>query len=359
MSRLIERNKKFLADLFDGPFPGHAVAMAVPYPVPEELGDFAISDRPVSDWADWMEQRYYFEVQKTETLQDNKVPFVRLNTNTGIFAAAFGSPIHVFRGMQTNACALPAVETAAQADALSEADICKTRTLSRILEIAQIMQRRLGPEAIIGVPDIQSPFDVAALVWKKERLLLAMYDQPEAVHRLIGKCHRLLEGFLKEFRRLFPNGSLCHCPAHGWAPPELGCWLSEDDIGSISTGMFQEFVLPSLVGLSRTFGGMFMHCCAAADHQYDGLRQIPNLRGLNRVFQYPPGPRPAIEKLSDSTVFIQAWMAEPKLQEMFDLALPRTRFFIELSGATVEEAKPLYERIRRQCDALARRQQGW
>ncbi len=218
------------------------------------------------------------------------------------------------------------------------------------------VQDALGPEAIIGVPDIQSPFDVATLVWRKEDLLVAMYENPEAVHRLIEKCKQLLIAFISEFKRQFPNGNLSHCPNMAWGPQELGCWLSEDDIGSISAEMFEQFALSSLVEMSETFGGMFIHCCAMADHQYDGFAKIPNLRGLNRVFQYPPGPGPVIEKFSDTTTFLQAWMTEEARDAMLDLAAPNSRFWFQMGADTIEAAKPMYEHLRAKCQAVAEKQ---
>ncbi|MEI7902136.1 MAG: hypothetical protein WCK89_17925, partial [bacterium] len=126
----------------------------------------------------------------------------------------------------------------------------------------------------------------------------------DAVKRLVDKCQALLKQFFAEFMREFPNCNLCHCP-NAWGPPELGVWLSEDEAGSMSARMFEGFCLPNLNDLSDTFGGLFVHCCATADHQYGGFRKIHHLRGLNRVFQ-SPGPRPAIQAFSGQTVLTTA-----------------------------------------------------
>ena len=85
------------------------------------------------------------------------------------------------------------------------------------------------------------------------RYLLPLYD--------------LLAGFWDAFKVRVPECNLVHCPSY-WAPPELGCSLSEDEAGCMSTRMFEEFCLPGLVDLAERFGGMFVHCCADADHQH-------------------------------------------------------------------------------------------
>ena len=253
--------QQFLIDLFTGPFRGHAI-IAEPTGLQFDWsdGDAAISSRPVSDWAPQFVHNYEVLLKWHETLGDDNVPCASLTTGTELFAAAFGCPVHIFG--DNVPCALPLVSTAEEADALRIPDL-SARPLERIFELAQIVRERVGPDVPIGVPDIQSPFDVAALIWRKEDFLVALYESPDAVKRLTMKCHTLLKEFLTEFRRQVPNCNLCHHPRL-WLPPELGCWLSEDEAGSMNAPMFREFCLPSLVDLSETFNGLSMHCCATA-----------------------------------------------------------------------------------------------
>lgn len=350
-SRSPATTKQFLHDLYAGPFSRHAVSM-MPVLPPIPRGDFTCSTLPVKEWVPFYLRQYEIMEEYREALDLDFVPFVNLNTNTGIFASAFGCRLHVFTGYETPACALSAVSTADAADALEVPSLDQSPALARILELGERMRERLGPEAPIGVPDVQSPFDIAALVWQKEEFFAAMVETPDAVKRLVEKCRLLLVAFFTEFRKRFPNVNLSHCPVTGWAPPELGCWLSEDEAGSISADMFEVFALPSLVDLSARFGGMFLHCCAAADHQYSNFARIPNLRGLNRVFQYPPGPGPALDRFSSSTVLIQAWLGEREIYTFLDQSRPETRFLFELTPMSIAEAKPVVERVRAAC-ALA------
>ena len=116
----------------------------------------------------------------------------------------------------------------------------------------------------------------------------------------------------------------------------------------MSVAMFEDFCVPTLASLSESFGGIFIHCCATADHQYGNVRKIPNLRGLNRVFQ-APGPRPAIEAFSGQTVLMMAWMAEEQIHELLEMALPDTRYLFDMSGLDLETAKGLPARLRVDC----------
>jgi hypothetical protein len=344
----VGRNRRHLTDLFSGPFPGHALVVGPPWS-PSGLGDYIVSARPIHEWAPGYVRNYQLAIETSERFQDDAVPYANLTTNTGVFASAFGCRLHVYEGMSTNACALPCVETAAEADRLPEPGL-DSPALQRFFALAHLLRRELGTEAPISVPDIQSPFDIAALVWKKESLFLAMLDSPDAVKGLVAKCHSLLVRFLREFQRQIGECNLCHCP-YAWAPPSLGIWLSEDEAGSISVEMFEGFCLPSLVELSREFGGLFMHCCAAADHQYASFRKIPNLRGLNRVFQ-TPGPGPALQAFPGSTVFMQAWGSVDGYLKMLDMARPDARFLFNLPAEPYDEARRAFDRLRARCPRL-------
>lgn len=344
------RNQAFLTDLFAGPFRGHGLIMGVPAEpdAPDAAlgpGDFTIHGEPVDGWLPGRVREYEAQCQYLEALDDDNVPTARLGTGTQVFAAAFGCPVAVF-DTGSHAFAQPLVSTAQEADRLTVPSL-DAPGLRRVFELGDLVLRELGPEAPIGVPDIQSPFDIAALVWHKQDFFLSLVTAPEAVHTLVAKCEALLVSFLEEFCRRYPAANLAHCPI-AWAPPSLGCWLSEDEAGALSCAMFDEFCRPSLVRLSERFGGLFMHCCATADHQYANFAALPNLRGLNRVYQ-EPGAAPAVAAFSGQTVLMQAWLGEAEVGEFLDLAQPDTRYLFSLNPLPLEQAKPVYERLRKRC----------
>lgn len=349
MTRQEREKRGFLTDLFVGPSRGHAIIIDhEPPPYDWRAGDVAISDRPMKECADRLVRDFEARLAWHEAVGDDGIPYVKILTGTELFAAAFDCKVHIYE--DSPPCALPRVRTPEEADRLPESSLT-ARPLARVFEVAQLVRERVGPEAPISVPDIQSPFDIAALIWRKEDLFVAMHQRPEAVKRLVDKCQGLLVAFLEEFKRQHPSCNLCHCP-NAWAPPELGVWLSEDEVGSFSTAMFAEFCLPVLTSLSERFGGIFVHCCASADHQYGGFREIPALRGMNRVFQ-APGPRPAIEAFSGHSVLMVAWTGEENVLDMLDMALPDTRFLFNLAVRPVDEAKRVYERLRGRCPRVS------
>ncbi len=340
------RNRRFLTDLFAGPVPGHAIIMD---PEPREnalqrFGDFTLGLRPQAEWLAYLLRDYEDRFRWHEALDDDSVPYVKLSTGTQLFAAAFGCPVHVYE--DSPPAAPPLVTTPEEADRLTVPGL-DAAPLARVFEMVRLVRERVGPDVPISVPDIQSAFDIAALIWRKEDLYVATKLAPDAVQRLVEKCQALLIRFFDAFMREVGEVNLCHCPT-AWAPPALGVWLSEDEAGAMSVRMFEAFCLPGLVELSERYGGLFVHCCATADHQYGSFKKIPNLRGMNRVFQ-KPGPRPAVEAFSGQTVLMMAWIEEDTAHEMLDMARPDTRFLFNTPGRPLDEAKATLERLREHC----------
>jgi hypothetical protein len=342
-------NERFLRNLYaHGPFRGHGFCCSpelVPVTPPTE-GDYTLANQPLKTWVPKIIENYERRRCFLAEVGDDSIPMARVGTATHIYAAAFGCPVHRYE--DSNPAALPLVRTAAEADRLPEPDIWTSPTLYRVFEMARLVQAELGSDVCLGPPDVQSGFDTACLVWNKEDLFCAMMDDSEkaAVHGLVARCASLLRRFLTEFRREFPNTSPCHCP-NVWAPPETAPWLSNDECGAFGNGVFREFCLPELVDLSRTFGGLGMHCCAAAEHQFPLFNEIPGFHAFNRVAARQ-GYDPILDHFAgpQAPVHVLGWVGDDVIERLVRAAPAGTRFIFERSFKTADEAKAWYARMR-------------
>ncbi|MCE9616038.1 MAG: hypothetical protein K8T26_17340 [Lentisphaerae bacterium] len=346
------RNEAFLRNLYArGPFQGHALVCSPKMvSIPEHPDyDFTLSEKPVSNWVPWVVENYRRQVVLTEAVGDDAVPCAWLATGTHLYAAACGCKVHRFT--DNNACALPFVTCAAEADKVDVPDLWTTPVLYRCFELAHAVQRELGRDVFLGPPDMQSGFDTAALIWDKSDFMCAIIDpqEREAVRRLVDKCARLFKGFVAAFRQEFPRSSPCHCPV-AWAPPEMGPWLSNDECGAFNTAVFDEFCLPELVDLARTFGGLGMHCCATAEHQFERFKQIPGFYAFNRVAA-KQGYAPILKHFSgpSAPVHVLAWLEDTDMEMLVREAPEGTRFIFNRTGVSVEEAQPWLARMRALC----------
>ncbi|MFZ2656739.1 MAG: uroporphyrinogen decarboxylase family protein [Victivallales bacterium] len=348
MDGKVKRNQDFLRNIYNkGPFKGHAF-ICQPNPVkrPEYPNDdYTISDRPVTDWIPEKVAYYRRQNEFMEAIGDHSVPIVQLSTGTHVYAAAFGCKVHRFVGSPP--AAMPFVITADEADAVQEPDIWKSPTLYRIFELAAALRKELGPDVPFSPPDMQSGFDSAALVWNKEDFFCSMMLEPDAVKRLVAKCARLFKKFLIELRREFPNLSPAHCPS-SWCPPEMGPWLSNDECGAFNEESFQEFCLPELIDLSETFGGLGMHCCAAAEHQFEYFKKIPDFYAFNRVPAGGKGFEPSVNAFGGEKgpLLSLGWMNdEPTVERLIRNSPETTRFIFHASFDGIVQAKEWFGRM--------------
>jgi hypothetical protein len=288
---------------------------------------------------DWVVSHYNWQAGQALWLDDDKVPHLDFSTGTEIFAEAFGCTVH--RPKNNMPFALPLVFNASEASRLKTPELSAS-TLAYLFDMADDAIALAGKGIPLRLPDVQSPMDIAALIWEKSDFYVAMIEDPEAVRELAGKVRNLLTAFLDEWFRRYGTGFVAHYPPYFM---EGGMTLSEDEVGAVNAAMFEAFFLPELVSLSNRYGGIGMHCCANSRHQWPGFRRIPNLRLLNIV-------QPA-DVVADAFPFfnghVAQWHActgEAPPFNMLEGLHPETHLVLETSADTREEAIRLAEYLK-------------
>ena len=226
---------------------------------------------------EWAWEQYLAQMDRATWLDDDTVPHLDVYTGTEIFAEAFGCRIH--RPDDNMPFALPFINTASEASKLRVPDL-DTPCLRMLFEIADELRARAGSDAVLKMVDIQSPMDIAALIWEKSAFYIALLENPEAAQELADKVKQLLVAFLDEWFSRYGVAFVAHYPDY-YMP--RGITLSEDEIGAVSEDVFETSFFDELVELSERFGGIGIHCCAHARHQWEGLKRVSGLRLLNLV----------------------------------------------------------------------------
>jgi hypothetical protein len=224
---------------------------------------------------DWALRSWENAMEDMPLVCDDCVPSLHVATGTEIFAEAMGCPVHYPR--DSPPFALPCVNNSAEAAKLKTPRWEDTR-LAVLFEMADKMKKQAGADAVLRMPDIQSPLDIAALVWKKISFYPAMIEEPNAIHDIVMKIKDLLTGFLDAWFARYGIAYVSHFPENYM---QGGICLSEDEIGAISPSMFCEYVFPSLKELSLRYNGLSMHCCADSERQWENLKTIPGLKLIN------------------------------------------------------------------------------
>ena len=291
---------------------------------------------------DWMVRDYHWQAEQAVWLDDDKIPHIDCLTGTEIFAEAFGCAIH--RPEDNMPFALPCVHNAAEAARLKVPELSAS-TLALQFELADEALARIGAPVPLRLPDIQSPMDIAALIWEKSDFYIAMIEEPEAVRELAEKVRALLTAFVDEWFRRYGTGYIAHFPPY-WM--EGGLTLSEDEVGAVNPAMYDTFFLPELEALSARYGGLGMHCCANAEHQWNGFRRIPGLRLLNLIQPADVIER-AIPCFGNTVAHWHHVMGSDTGSGRLPQYPPEVRAVLEVHAATREEAYRLAEALRREA----------
>jgi hypothetical protein len=294
-----------------------------------------------SERIEWAWKRYQRYMERMEWLNDDSIPFLDVYTGTEIFAEAFGC--QVYRPEDNMPFALPMIHSASEVSKLKVPDIY-AHPLGMLFEIADELRSRSKDNAIVRLVDIQSPMDIAALIWDKNDLYMSMVDSPEAVKELSSKVKEFMFAFLDEWFKRYGREFIAHYPTYYM--PE-GMTLSEDEAGAVNGKMFLEFFLPELRELSERYGGIGIHCCADARHQWENFKLVPELRLLNLV--QPVNQLRDAYKFFDYVPQMHSWFGNGPAWTWPDQYPEGARVVMEVGANSRDEALQLAEKLHRAC----------
>jgi len=305
-------------------------------------------ERPLP-WPDLKQERieyawrlYERQMARMEWLRDDSLPHLSPYTGTEIFAEAFGCS--VYRPDDTMPFALPMISEAGQVAAIRVPKVSNT-PLAMLFEIADELRRRAGDDALMKLVDIQSPMDIAALIWDKNAFYMALYDTPEAVRELAAKVKELLVAFQDAWFARYGQEFIAHYPSY-YMPD--GFTLSEDEVGIVSKDVFVDLFLRELIELSEHYGGLGVHCCAHAKHQWANFLRIPNLRLLNLV-QPEDVLKQAWQFFGDRVPQMHSWSGEGPAWTWPAQYPEGTRMVLQVQANSRDEALELSDRLWQAC----------
>ena len=285
---------------------------------------------------DWALASYERQIRRCEWLKDDSLPCLWVKTGTEIFAEALGC--EVYRPTGTMPSAIPMITDPEEVESVKVPDISES-SLALLFDIADELRSKAGESALLRLVDIQSPMDIAALVWDKNHFFPAMISHPEAVKALAQKAYLLLTSFLDNWFERYGPEFIAHYPDY-YMP--YGITVSEDEIGSVSPAYFNEFFLPWLDALSDRYGMIGVHCCATARHQWENLKSIQNISILNLV-RDAEETKEAYDFFADSLIQIHHWCGDGDPSRWSDALPEGSKVVLRAGASTRDEALRLSE----------------
>jgi hypothetical protein len=178
----------------------------------------------------------------------------------------------------------PVYMTTEEARSFEKLEAIHTRGLyPLIFERIQAFQD-LYPRVPIGISDNQSPVDVITSLWKSDDVMIAMYEEPELVHRVLSALTDSIIEINKKLAATIQNFAGYSMDA--WIP--YGMHVSDDNAAFLSPQIYQEFAAPYVTRLSKEFGGVDFHCCMGYRQNLANMAAMPGFISFDPQDDYNP-----------------------------------------------------------------------
>lgn len=283
---------------------------------------------------------YEAAISRLDWLNDDFIPYATCATGTEIFAEAFGSK--VVKPADTMPYALPFITQSSEVAKL-KVPALEDSSLYYLFDIADKLKLLCGDDALLGMVDVQTPMDIAALIWDKNYFFMAMIEEPEAVKELSHKISQLYFAFFDEWFKRYGTEFVSHCPDY-YMPS--GLTYSEDEVGAVSPEIFEKLFLPELIEVSNRYGNSGMHCCAFNRHQWENFKKIPNLKLLNLAQPYLSDE--IVESTSyfaDAVAMFPSWGGVGEQETWFSQLEGNAHILLDFMVQNEDEAKRLADKV--------------
>jgi len=144
----------------------------------------------------------------------------------------------------------------------------------RAVDLWQRVCDRLGSDQIgLRTPDFQGPLNTLALVMDQQEMLVAMIEDPDAIHAALASITTTLITYHQRLRRMVGPGRVVGSIwPYTVLPDDLGASLTEDLWPLLGADLCAEFGLPCLRRIADAFGGVQIHCCGTYAHHLPALK---------------------------------------------------------------------------------------
>jgi len=164
---------------------------------------------------------------------------------------------------------------------------CKT------CEIYRIAAEMFDGDVCLEMTDICNGIDPVERFFSSEDFLMALYEYPEEVKRLVWECHELFFKYYDELTETMGKSN----PGHTcWGPmfSKTPWYMIQSDFSCmVGPDMFEEFIFPELDACCKKLDNAFYHLDGpGALKHLDKILTIPELKGI----QWIPGDGQPNEK---------------------------------------------------------------
>lgn len=236
---------------------------------------------------DWMVYQQLKLVSEELESGKGNLLCVRPNYGTGIIPSMFGAEVYY---MDAKLDTLPCTRTLADGEdgvrrILEERKVDYSRGLAgNVFRFAQVYAEAIKDypkiQRYVHVynPDLQGPFPLADELWGGD-IYIAMYEEEELLHDMLGLMTDTYLGFLKKWHAIYPTFDDTHSVE--WGLLHKGKTIVRNDaVMNISGDMYEEFVMPYDQRILRELTGG-VHFCGRGDHYIEHVGALESISCVN------------------------------------------------------------------------------
>jgi len=216
---------------------------------------------------------------------------------------------------------------------------------------------KTGGRLPMSLTDTQSPLNIAGNVVEMSGFFLSMFDEPDAVKKLLERLSELLVDFTRE--QIERIGQALVWPGHGYASCRNfeGLRMSDDNSSMISSEQYTEFAAPAVEYAGRSFTGCTFHSCGDWSDKIEVVRKIRGLRMVDGAFSAatdptPNQPEPFAEAFANTGIVLNARIVggpETVAENVRRLWKPGMKLIVVTYCQSPQEQAEAYDRIYEIC----------
>ena len=215
----------------------------------------------------------------------------------------------------------------------------------KFFEFVDKIKRQSNGRYPVGQPIMRGPSDVAGAMLGQTEFVIALYEEPELMRRLLEKITESFLEIIKELRiraGKFEDGYSMGF-YHLWSPEE-SIWFQEDLCALLSPPLYRDFLLEPEKRICSGYKHTMVHMHPNSFFVLDDLLRNENLKVVE-INKDVGGPGisemlPVFKKVLDAKKSVMIWgdLAEDELKLVYD-SLPNEGIFLNLIQEDFKTAK--------------------
>ncbi|MBN2183629.1 MAG: hypothetical protein JW715_17100 [Sedimentisphaerales bacterium] len=273
----------------------------------------------------------------------------------GTIAGAFGVD-YIWKQGQAPAVR-PNFKSAKEALDYKTVPVSQSNIGKHTLDMIDYFVEKTGGKIPISLTDTQSPLNIACNIMDMSGFFFDMFDNPEAIKKLLHRLAELLVEFTHE--QISRIGEALVWPGHGFASCRdfEGLGMSDDNALMISSEQYLEFAASAVEYAGKSFGGTVFHSCGNWSDKVEMVKKILQLRMVDGAFSAatdpsPNPPEPFAEAFANTGIIVNARIVgapDTIVDIVRRLWTPRMKLIVVTYCRTPEEQARVYDKIHEIC----------